>query len=68
MGRYQIVDPYKTFPENGYYSTGTYGMLPTRNLNSKDTYYHMYIQESQNANTYVIAEWILTDATYGDIG
>lgn len=55
MGRYQIVDPYKTFPENGYYSTGTYGMLPTRNLNSKDTYYHMYIQESQNANTYVIA-------------
>ena len=48
MGRYQIVDPYKTYPENGYYNTGSYSMYPTRSLYSKDTYYHMYIQHAQN--------------------
>lgn len=67
MGRYQIIDPYKTYPEVGYYSTGSYTFYPNRNLYSKQTVYDFYIQHAQNTNSYVIVEWILTNPTYGDL-
>lgn len=67
MGRYLIIDPYKTYPETGYYSTGSYYTYPNRNLYSASTVYDFYIQHAQNANSYVVVEWILTHATYGDL-
>jgi hypothetical protein len=68
MGRFSIIDPYKTYPDVGYYSSGSsYWAYPNRNLYSKQTVYDFYISQAQNTNSYVVAEWILTDATYGDI-
>lgn len=67
MGRYLIIDPFKTYPETGYYSTGTYTMYPSQNLYTRNTVYDFYIQHAQNTNSYVVAEWILTHATYGDL-
>ena len=68
MGRKSIIDPFKTYPDSGYYSSGpSYYAYPNRNLYSKQTVYDFYITQAQNANSYVVAEWILTDATYGDI-
>lgn len=54
MGRYKIIDPYKIFPELGYYSTATCNHYPNRNLYNHETVYDFYITEAQNTNSYVM--------------
>lgn len=67
MGRYQITDAYKIYPEVGYYATGSCYAYQNAPLYNRLTSYDLYIAYAQNAGSYVILEWILTDATYGDI-
>lgn len=44
MGRYAVIDPYKTQPNVGYYTSGnTYYTYPNRNLYSQQTVYDFYI-------------------------
>lgn len=54
MGRYQIIDPYKTYPQVGYYSTTLCYMYANLNLYSRNTVYDFYITQAQNTNSYVI--------------
>ena len=67
-GRYTIIDPYKTYPETNYYSTGSCTTYPNRAMYQKTTVYDFYIDHAQNANSYVISEWTLNHNTYGEIG
>jgi hypothetical protein len=54
MGRFQIIDPFKTFPQVGYYSTASCYLYTDTNLYSRNTLFDFHIQVAQSANTYVI--------------
>lgn len=67
MGRYKILDPFKVIPELNHISTGNCQADPTRGLWQRQTYYYFYIDQAQNANSYVILEWNLHTSTYGEL-
>ena len=64
-GRYKIIDPFKTYPETGYTSSGSCTAYPNRGLWQRDTVYDFYISTAQNSGTYVILEWRLHHSSYG---
>ena len=65
MGRYKIIDPFKTYPETGYTSTDTCVAYPNRGLWNRQTVYDFYVDHGQSISSYVIAEWRLHHDTYG---
>lgn len=68
-GRYTLVDPFKIYNLNSYYSTGSMTCYPTKALWQIQTYYDCYTaDQSQPSNTYAILQWPLVDPTYGTIG
>ncbi len=54
-GRYKIIDPFKTYPDTAYTSTGSCQINPDRGVWSKQTYMYFYINHAQNSGSYVIA-------------
>ena len=67
MGSYKIIDPYKTYPETGYVSSGSCTTYPNRGLWQRSTVQDFYINHAQNSGSYVIMEWRLHHSTYGEI-
>lgn len=68
-GMFTMVDPFKVFPQNGYYSTGSVICNPTKLIYQTQTYYDCNTgNQGQPANTYAILKWPLVDPTYGNIG
>ena len=67
MGRYTIIDAFKTYPDTGYTSTGSCQVNPDRGLWNRETYMYFYINHAQNANSYVVLEWVLNHNTYGEL-
>lgn len=68
-GRYTMVDPFKIYNQNSFYSTGSMTCYPSKTMWQIQTYYDCYTADQQQlTNTYAILKWPLVDPTYGTIG
>lgn len=69
MGMFTLVDPFKIFPRNGYYSIGTVICNPNKIIYQTQTSYNCDTgNQNQPIDTYAILKWPLVDPTYGNIG
>ena len=68
-GMFTLIDPFKIFPMNNYYFTGSVTCEPTKILYQTQTYYDCNTgDQGQPINTYAIIKWPLVDPNYGNIG